>query len=155
MPRTLSSENNKTKKRKYREIPYEIRELIIEQVLMEGAITQSEAARRYGQSTSTVRNILDTFCTEGRIGPKSRGGRKKGSIKLKDAHEEYIREILDKDCTKTLEEIKQELMCKFPDLGDKGISTSGLWNFMSQRKCFPSKQKKGMKKRRSIPETVQ
>ncbi|ORE00702.1 hypothetical protein BCV72DRAFT_326469 [Rhizopus microsporus var. microsporus] len=102
MPRILSTENNKAKKRSYRNIPVNIRQLIIEQVALEGAIIQSEAARRYGQHTST-----------------------------------------------------RKLLAKFPDLAEKGISTSGLWKLLTDRIGFTLKRTKPVVERRNTPVTIQ
>ncbi|CEP07512.1 hypothetical protein [Parasitella parasitica] len=70
MTRTLSSQTHKTTKK---EIPSNIRELIIEQVVMEGKISQAEAARRYNIPRTSIRNILDAWYNEGRIYAKPRG----------------------------------------------------------------------------------
>ncbi|CEP12779.1 hypothetical protein, partial, partial [Parasitella parasitica] len=116
MTRTLSSQTHKTTKK---EIPSNIRELIIEQVVMEGKISQAEAARRYNIPRTSIRNILDAWYNEGRIHAKPRGGKRKEVTKFE--------ETLDEDCTRTLDMIKEELQAKFPELADKGISASGLW----------------------------
>jgi hypothetical protein len=47
-------------------------------------------------------------------------------LKFKDEHGEYIAKLLDENCTKTLDMIKEELEAKFPDLAEKHISTSAL-----------------------------
>ncbi|CEP09528.1 hypothetical protein, partial, partial [Parasitella parasitica] len=155
MPRILSRKNNKTEGKKYRQIPYNIRKLIVEQVAIEGAITQAEAARRYEQSPSTVRNILDAWHLYGRIGTKPRGGRRKEIVKLEDQHEEAIKKIIDEDCTKTLDVLREELLSRFPELADKGISTSGIWKFLTKKMKFTLKRTKPVEERRNCPETIQ
>ncbi|CEP17713.1 hypothetical protein [Parasitella parasitica] len=122
---------------------------------IQGAITQSEAARRYGQHLLTVRSILDAWYVEGRMEKKQRGGRRKEALKFEDVHAAYITELLDEDCTKTLDMIKEELESKFPDLAEKNVSTSGLWRFMIERIGFTLKRTKAVEERRNTSETIQ
>ncbi|CEP12687.1 hypothetical protein [Parasitella parasitica] len=60
MPRVSSAENNTTGKRSYRDIPSNIRKLIIEQVAIEGAITQSDSIPQLSEVLLT----LDEDCTK-------------------------------------------------------------------------------------------
>ncbi|CEP14235.1 hypothetical protein [Parasitella parasitica] len=152
MTRTLSSQTHKTTKK---EIPSNIRELIIEQVVMEGKISQAEAARRYNIPPTSIRNILDAWYNEGRIHAKRRGGKRKEVTKFEDKHGRYIQELLDEDCTRTLDMIKEELQAKFPELADKGISASGLWRFLTERIGFTLKRTKAVEERRNSPETIE
>lgn len=117
-----------TKRKPYKNISAEIRKFIIEQVVIEGAITQLEAARKYGQSTSSIRNILDLWYTEGRMEKKKRKGNKRGESLdlLDDVHVTFITGFLDEDCTTTLNIVKQALEAEFPDLVEKNISTHAL-----------------------------
>ncbi|KAL7320146.1 hypothetical protein PS15m_000064 [Mucor circinelloides] len=155
MPRLSTTENQRSEKRSYRDIPLYIRKLVIEQIVMEGAIAQAEAARKYRLYPSSVRNILDAWHTESRMGKKPRGGRRREVLKFEDVHEEYIMELLDEDCTKTLDMIKEELMAKFPELQERGISTSGVWRFMEERIGFTLKRTKAVEERRNSEATIQ
>ncbi|CAO3665583.1 unnamed protein product, partial [Rhizopus stolonifer] len=129
-------------------------ELIIEQVGIEGAIIKSEAARRYGQSTSTVRNILDVWHTEGRMENKERRDRREEISKFEDVHGKYIIKLLDVDCTKTLNVIKEKLEAEFPELAEKHISTSGLWRYITERIGLTLKRTKAVEERRNTPGAI-
>ncbi|CAO3697920.1 unnamed protein product [Rhizopus stolonifer] len=137
MPRVLSTE-----KKSYKNIPLYVRKLIIEQVAIEGAITQSEAARRYGQSTSTVRNILDAWHTKGGMEKKERRGRREEIRNLRISWM-YIANV-----------IKEELEAKFPEFAEKHISTSGLWRYITERIGFTLKRTKAVEERRNTPGTI-
>ncbi|KAI8086853.1 uncharacterized protein B0P05DRAFT_13303 [Gilbertella persicaria] len=136
MPKT-SITNEKKKRGTYQDIPESIRKLIIQQVVEEANISQAEACRRYGLASSTLSSMLDRYYLEGRIELKPRGGRREEVIKLDDQHCDYIKELLDDDCTQTLDMMAERLVAKFPDLKERGITTAAYGDALPNVLAFP------------------
>lgn len=98
----LTSTSDKSR-RKYNRVSTEVRKLIIDKCVANGHMSKAEASRTFGLPWSTVSKIVETYVAEDRITPLSRGGRKGNLVKLsKDIHADFLRNILDDDCTKTL-----------------------------------------------------
>ena len=91
-----------------KEIPTPTREIIINMCVANGE-KPKVAADATGVKVDTVRKILRIYRTEGRIAACPRGGRGSRSPLLDDDDASFIRNLIDEDCTLTLEKIKSIL----------------------------------------------
>jgi transposase len=90
-------------------ISIRVREKIISAYNSQKSI--SEISKLFGYHKKTVKKIITTYLTEGKIGPKPRGGSRPHI--LMDKHNDAIKSYISKNCSISLEEIKKRLNRRF------------------------------------------
>lgn len=153
-PRKQSRNHHRGSRGNYRKYSQEIRDLAIRYFERMGGMPISKAAEPLGVKRSTLSTHVNLYRQEGRSEPKKRGRRKGETVKFNEAHQEFLRDTLDQDCTKTLDILKEELMSNFPDLTEMNNSTSGVWRFFIKRIGYTLARTKAVKERRNTPETI-
>ncbi|OAD71601.1 Homeodomain-like DNA binding domain-containing transcription factor [Phycomyces blakesleeanus NRRL 1555(-)] len=119
-----SSDEKKSRKRtkqKNERIPMTLCKRIVDLTVKTDHKPVSEVASMFSLSRSTVDNIKDSFRDNREVIVKQRGGRKKECTKIMEEHSEYLIEILDKNCTLTLEMMREKLYKRFDNLREKDI----------------------------------
>ncbi|OAD66770.1 Homeodomain-like DNA binding domain-containing transcription factor [Phycomyces blakesleeanus NRRL 1555(-)] len=114
-----------------------------------------KVASMFSLSRSTVDNIKNSFIDNGKIVVKQRGGRKKECTKIMEEHSEYLIEILDEDCTLTLEMMREKLYECFDDLQEKDIMFSILYCHIMNNIGFTLKRTKAVEERRNDPDVIE
>ena len=92
-----------------KEISLDTREHIINAYLNQMPI--NEIAELFNTSSTTIRRIIKRFITSGESTSKPRGGVK--SFLLDDSHKNYIKELINNDCSITLKSIQNNLLNDF------------------------------------------
>ena len=130
-----SMSSQTTRDEKYQIISMAKKERLISMVF-EQHQSVAQAARALIISPKTARSIVKRWQESGSLELKPRGGKR--NVKIDEVKSGFLRDLLDEDNQRTLQDIKDALIGRYPEIGD--ISLAAIAKHIDEHICWTIKR---------------